>query len=194
MWSQPPFHSPGQLPWRRRFAGVWPWVFVIGVAIGSVLPLRRLAHGPVFGARSWPDPAQEILWRPGAAVDQRLPVAVLRTIDGDTFVARVRWRDRDILTRVRLRGIDAPELKAGCAREFRMAVAATGALRRLLGEGAVVIFNIGPDKYAGRVVADVATARTANVSGALLAAGQARSYNGGHRDGWCGSTSWWNRY
>lgn len=190
---QRPFHSTEHMPWRRRFASVWPWIFVIGVAVGSALPLRRLAHGPMFGPRSWPDSAQEILWRRGAT-DQRLPVDVLRTIDGDTFVARVRWQDREVVTRIRLRGIDAPELKAGCAGEFRMAVAATNTLRRLLGEGTVVIFNIGPDKYAGRVVADVATARTTNVSQALLAAGQARSYNGGHRDGWCGSTSWWNRY
>jgi hypothetical protein len=49
----------------------------------------------------------------------------------------------------------------------------------------VTIYNIGPDKYQGRVVADVATKRTANVSAALLAAGYARSYNGGHREGWC---------
>ena len=41
-----------------------------------------------------------------------------------------------------------------------MAKAATAALRALLGEGDVRIFNIGPDKYAGRVVADVATRRT----------------------------------
>jgi hypothetical protein len=34
-------------------------------------------------------------------------------------------------------------------------------------------------------VADVATKRTDNVSAALLAAGHARSYNGGRRGGWC---------
>ena len=55
----------------------------------------------------------------------------------------------------------------------------------LLGEGEVTIFNIGPDKYDGRVVADVATRRTGNVSTAMLAAGHARSYGGGHRSGWC---------
>jgi endonuclease YncB( thermonuclease family) len=58
-----------------------------------------------------------------------------------------------------------------------------------LGEGEVSIFNIGPDKYAGRVVADVATRKTANVSGAMLAAGHARSYNGGHRIGWCANAA-----
>ena len=66
-----------------------------------------------------------------------------------------------------------------------MAQAATDALRALLGEGGVMISNIGPDKYAGRVVADVATRRTASVSTAMLAAGHARSYGGGHRNGWC---------
>jgi len=55
----------------------------------------------------------------------------------------------------------------------------------LLREGDVTIFNIGPDKYAGRVVADAATRRTGNVSTAMLAAGHARSYGGGHRNGWC---------
>jgi endonuclease YncB( thermonuclease family) len=116
----------------------------------------------------------------------RHPVDVVRTIDGDTFEARVHLEPGlDLNTRVRLRGIDAPELKASCAQELRMAEAATGALRALLGEGDVRIFNIGPDKYAGRVVAEVATRRTGNVSTAMLAAGHARSYGGGHRNGWC---------
>jgi len=189
MWLHPRIHSP----LRRRISAALPWVFVIGMAIGTILPLRRWAHLPP-SARGWPDPAQEILGGRGPGPEQRLPVEVLRTIDGDTFVARVVWDGREIVTRVRLRGIDAPELKAACASEYRMAVAATNALRGLLRDGAVVIFNIGPDKYAGRVVADVATARTANVSSALLEAGRARSYAGGHRDGWCGGLHWWNRY
>ena len=49
-----------------------------------------------------------------------------------------------------------------------MAEAAGDALNRLLREGGVTIFNIGPDKYPGRVVADVATKRTPSVSAALL--------------------------
>jgi hypothetical protein len=48
------------------------------------------------------------------------------------------------------------------------------------------IFNVGPDKYNGRVVAGVATRMTPNVSAALIAAGNGRPYNGGHRAGWCG--------
>ena len=119
----------------------------------------------------------------------RHPVDVIRTIDGDTFEARVHLgRGLDMTTRVRLRGIDAPELKASCPQELQMAEAAGAALRGLLGEGEVSISNIGPDKYHGRVVADVATKRTENVSAALLAAGHARSYSGGHRNGWCANS------
>jgi endonuclease YncB( thermonuclease family) len=70
-----------------------------------------------------------------------------------------------------------------------MAEAATVALRDLLRQGQVAIYNIGPDKYQGRVVADVATRQTANVSAALISGGYARSYNGGHRSGWCASAT-----
>ena len=107
-------------------------------------------------------------------------------IDGDTFEAQVHlWPGLDMTTRVRLRGIDAPEMKAACADETRMAEGASEALRVMLAEGDVAIFNIGPDKYHGRVVADAATRQTANVSSALLAAGHARRYEGGRRNSWC---------
>ena len=43
------------------------------------------------------------------------PSMSIRTIDGDTFEARVHLEPGlDLNTRVRLRGIDAPELKASC--------------------------------------------------------------------------------
>ncbi len=120
----------------------------------------------------------------------RHAVDVTRTIDGDTFEARVHlWPGLDMTTRVRLRDIDAPELKAACIEELQMAQAASSALQGLLAEGDVTIFNIGPDKYNGRVVADAATRQTPNVSQAMLAAGHARSYSGGRRSGWCGGVA-----
>ena len=128
----------------------------------------------------------EIIWKRAGSADTRHAVDVIRTIDGDTFEAQVHLEPGlDLNIRVRLRGIDAPELKASCPQELQMAEAATSALRAMLGEGDVRIFNIGPDKYGGRVVADVVTRRTGNVSTAMLAAGHARSYGGGHRNGWC---------
>lgn len=177
-------------PWRRRISSALPWVFVLGVAAGTMLPVRQWVHWPF---PRWQNDAQsplaqnsETIWRRAGNPGVRHPVDVLRTIDGDTFEARVHlWPGMDLTTRVRLRGIDAPELKAQCASELRMAEAASQALRALLADGDVTIYNIGPDKYAGRVVADVATRRTPSVSNALLSAGQARAYNGGHRSGWC---------
>lgn len=174
---------------RPRRPPVLPWVFILGIALGVVLAgggwlaiephfQRTFQHdhiGP--GDASW-----DALTVPGA----RHVVRVLRTLDGDTFVGRIRLRpDLELTTKVRLRGIDAPELNAACAQELQLAKNATSALKKLLAEGEATIFNIGPDRYAGRIVADVSTVRTANVSQALLEGGHARSYQGGRREGWC---------
>ena len=61
---------------------------------------------------------------------------VVRIIDGDTFVARMRTGPGgEVETRVRLRSIDAAELHARCSKELRLALAARAALQRLLAEG-----------------------------------------------------------
>jgi endonuclease YncB( thermonuclease family) len=115
------------------------------------------------------------------------PAEVIRVLDGDTFEARVRiWPGMDVTTRVRLRGIDAPEMRARCEDERTKALAARDALARILSEGAVGISSIGQDKYGGRVDADVSTLRTPDVSAALLERGLARRYSGGRRASWCG--------
>src|SRR6266446_791341 len=172
-------------PWRRRFSAALPWVFVLGVAAGTMLPVRHWIHGPVrHSVNGLPNSDSETIWRRAGNPDVRHPVDVIRTIDGDTFEARVNvGPGLELPTRVRLRGIDAPELKASCTQELRMAEAAGDALRGLLEEGEVAIYHIGPDKYNGRVVADVATRRTPNVSDALFAGGHVRRYDGGHRVG-----------
>lgn len=177
---------------RGAFGGSWVFglVFAVGVAVG----LLAAWEGPRIGA-GWRSPAAPLeaprpdLSRAPDAV-LRHPAEVLRVIDGDTFEARVRlWPGLELTTRVRLRGIDAPELKSACADEFNRARLAREALEALLAEGHVAIFNIGPDKYHGRVVADAAAGRTPDVSAALLAAGHARPYRGGRRSGWCATAS-----
>lgn len=178
-----------QQPWRGRFAAALPWVFVLGVAAGTMLPARPwpswLPGASTAPSREWRD--SEDIWKRAGSAATRHPVDVLRTIDGDTFEARVHlWPGLDMTTRVRLRGIDAPERKAGCAEEARLAEAASVALRGLLDEGEVTISNVGPDKYQGRVVADAATKRTPSIAAAMLNRGLARSYQGGQRSGWCG--------
>ena len=167
-------------------------MFIVAVATGAMVrhwvPYSVPWRLPYTFDR-WSQDTETILKQVGAP-DIRHPLDVIRTIDGDTFVARVHLPPGpDLTTRVRLRGIDAPELRASCPQELQMAEAATVALRELLGEGNVAIYNIGPDKYQGRVVADVATKRTDNVSAVMLAAGHARAYIGGHRSGWCANAA-----
>ncbi|MET4801855.1 thermonuclease family protein [Bradyrhizobium sp. LB11.1] len=172
-------------PFGRRFSGLLPWMFVVGVVVAVVLAFRHGMNWPIPHATDGQSRDAEIILQQSTNSEAHQSVDVIRTIDGDTFLARVHQRDgRDLVARVRLRGIDAPEMKASCQDELDKAEAATGALRAVLGQGGVTIYNLGSEKY-GRVLADVATKRTANVSAAMLASGYARSYNGGHRDGWC---------
>ena len=122
----------------------------------------------------------------GGAARIAHPVEVLRVIDGDTFEARVHlWPGLTITTRVRLRGIDAPEMKARCAAERAAAEAARDALQVILDQGEAGIARVTLDKYGGRVVADASTHVTPDVSAVLLSAGLVRAYSGGRRDSWC---------
>lgn len=154
--------------------------FAAGLTAGALI-------GPVGAARI--DTATQVRREPVATRPLRGEHAaqVLRIIDGDTFEARVNiWPGMEVTTRVRLRGIDAPEMHARCDAERGQALAARDALAQLLGEGAVGVDRIGQDKYGGRVDADVSTARTPDVAAALLARGLVRRYGGGRRESWCG--------
>src|SRR5580692_5618392 len=113
---------------------------------------------------------------------------VVRIIDGDTFVARMRTGPGgEDETRVRLRSIDAAELHARCSKELLLALAARAALQRLLAEGRVTLSHVWPDKYPGRIDANVATRGTNDISAAMLSGGFARAYDGGRRGSWCRS-------
>src|SRR6516165_711469 len=83
-------------------------------------------------------PAPAVAAEPLPAIARAAPTAthpadVLRVIDGDTFEARVHvWPGLDITTKIRLRGIDAPELRAKCAAERMLAEAARVPLGAML--------------------------------------------------------------
>ena len=116
------------------------------------------------------------------------PVAaeVLEVIDGDTIAVRVRiWLGQDLETRVRLEGIDAPELHGKCPRERQLAVSARDFLKARLADRPVTLHDVQLGKYAGRVVARVSTEDGDDVGGALVRAGLARGYRGGARRSWC---------
>lgn len=83
-----------------------------------------------------------------------------------------------------MRGIDAPEIRAKCDAERYAAVAARDYLEALLRGSAVRICDPTWDKYGGRVLATV-TVDGALVAETMIAAGHARPYDGGRRQGWC---------
>ncbi len=115
-----------------------------------------------------------------------IPVDIIRVIDGDTVEVRAHvWLDQMIVTRVRLRSIDAPELRAGCPEEARKAAAARDALVTLLDSGRIYLTGLGRDKYGGRVLGDLLTAEGQSISSRMLTTGHARPYAGGKRQGWC---------
>lgn len=115
---------------------------------------------------------------------------LVSVIDGDTFEARVRvWFGQDILTLVRWRGIDAPEMKARCGEEDEGARKAHDYLERLLKSGAIQLHDVALDKYGGRIVAS-ARVKTPDqseqdVSTAMLNSNLATPYAGKRRASWC---------
>ena len=154
--------------------------FAIGLGAGATV-------GPVTASRNDDArPPVQPAAREYSVARASHPVEVLRVVDGDTFEARVNlWPGLDITTRVRLRGIDAPEMKARCGEERNKAEAARDALRAILDQGEVGIAQVSLDKYGGRVLASASTRATPDVSAALLNAGMGRSYSGGQRNSWC---------
>ncbi len=114
------------------------------------------------------------------------PVAatVERVVDGDTVRVRAQiWLGQEVSVSVRVGGIDAPELfRPKCTAEKARAYAAKDFVIDFLGEEAVQLFNIEPDKYGGRVVADLVNADGENLATALVGADHAFS---GKRGRWC---------
>jgi hypothetical protein len=121
--------------------------FAIGLGVGATI-------GPVTASRNGsetPVAAPAIATAPSSETNiprMAHPAEVVRVIDGDTFEARVHlWPGLDITTRVRLRGIDAPEFKARCTEERIRAEAARDALRAILDQGEVGISRVTLGKY-----------------------------------------------
>jgi len=130
------------------------------------------------------------VWQPAEA-RERLPgpvrAEVLKVRDGDTLTVRARiWLGQVVDTKVRLAGVDAPELRGRCPRERRLARAARQFVREKIGDQRVILRDIRFGKYAGRVVARVFTIGGEDVAKALIAAGLGRPYRGRRRRGaWC---------
>lgn len=96
------------------------------------------------------------------------------------------WLGTAIETSIRIDGIDAPEIKGKCKKETAMAKAARQEIVMLTKNGAVAIYNIRHEKYAGRVLAEVKTVDGTDLVQHMLDKRLARPYQGQKRQGWCG--------
>lgn len=112
--------------------------------------------------------------------------SVVRVVDGDTIeVEALVWPGHRVRVAIRIRGIDAPELRSRCAAEKVAARVARSELERIVGLERVFLVNVGPDKYFGRAVADVKTANGAGVAEQMAEKALVRLYDGGTRVPFC---------
>jgi endonuclease YncB( thermonuclease family) len=154
------------------------------LALGSAL----LGAGVIAAAGSF-DPgsgfASAGIRLAAASFEGPVNADVVHVVDGDTFEARAAiWLGQSIEIRVRITGVDAPELHARCDEERTRAEAARDWLVHRIEGAEVRLSEVHYDKYGGRVDATVRDGH-GDVGAALIAAGLARAYRGGRRGGWC---------
>lgn len=112
---------------------------------------------------------------------------VLQVIDGDTFRARVPiWLDQTVTVKIRLSGVDTPDMKGKCPAETARAKLARDFAVTWLQQDDLRLVNVRYGTYAGRVLATAQTAEGVTLSQALLQAELAQPYRGRLAQ-WCGA-------
>ena len=142
--------------------------YVIVLLGGLVLPLLM----PVSAQ------AKEVL-------DGPFPFEVLQVIDGDTFRARVTiWLGQKVDVKVRLKGVDTPEMNGKCAAEKQLARAAKKFTADWLAARPAQLIRVHYGTYADRVLATTMDKKGATLSAALLSEKLAKPYRG-RKVKWC---------
>jgi endonuclease YncB( thermonuclease family) len=168
---------------------LFPFLLCLTLAASApVVEDQQAATRPSFTLPKASHVVAPAAWSRGAVLPGPFLAEITEVIDGDTVETRVTvWLGHEVTTRVRLRGIDAPEMSSECGQERRLAQAAKEALRAKLKGSAVSLINVGKDKYGGRVLASIILPTGEDASAAMLASGHARPYQGGKRQPWCGT-------
>lgn len=100
----------------------------------------------------------------------------LTVVDGDT----VRLGDE----RIRIIGLDAPELHGHCRAEKRLAIRARDRMAQLIaGDHVEVIRSLRKDKY--RRTLAIIRVNGVDVARVMIIEGLARPYHGERRQSWC---------
>ncbi|MCH7888321.1 MAG: thermonuclease family protein [Proteobacteria bacterium] len=110
---------------------------------------------------------------------------VVSVYDGDTLTVDAQpWPGWTVRVKVRVDGIDTPEIRGRCQAEKDLAIEARDFVRATVGE-TVQLTNVRLGKYAGRVIAVVWVGRQ-KLADIVIREGLGRPYDGGRREGWCG--------
>ena len=113
------------------------------------------------------------------------PFELVEVIDGDTFRARVDiWLGQSVTVRVRLKGVDTPEMEGKCAAEKKLARQAKAFAENWFKKNQAQLVNVHYGTYAGRVLATAQIKNGESLSAALLAENLAKPYRG-RRAQWC---------
>ena len=111
---------------------------------------------------------------------------VVQVRDGDTVqIEAYIWPLQSVTVAVRLRNVDAPELRGRCEAKKAAARRARDRLAELVGDGSVRIRRISGDKYFGRVLAEMGSTKAPDLGAVLLREGLVDAYDGGRRRDWC---------
>lgn len=115
---------------------------------------------------------------------------VVDVYDGDTVTMDVLiWKDQTVTAKVRLKGIDTPEIRGKCAKEKKLAIKARDFLSNLTLGTLTILEAIPYEKSAtgkyGRIIGTLWTPTKKNINLMMIEKGYARAYDGGKRKGWC---------
>lgn len=181
--------------WRRRAAMLLPGALLPSLLIILAFVLLRdrwadysLPAGPhrIEMPAALPTPPTAAAPRTGSAAMPRViyggSTAVPATQTAGTITLRAAVVDGDTVAsggeRLRLNGIDAPEMGQLCERPgggYHCGEQARAALHRILGGGALTCEVIGVDRYQRRVVR-CANAAGEDIAAAMVLAGWAMAY------------------
>lgn len=123
---------------------------------------------------------------PALAVDGLVvPATVISVYDGDTFTVEAEnWPGHWVHIKIRVLGMDTPEIKTKCKSEKAMGYVTRDFAADVLGDQ-VILKNIKLGSFAGRVLADVYLIDGRSFADVMISNGLARVYDGGKREGWC---------
>ena len=115
-----------------------------------------------------------------------IPATIERVIDGDTIeVVAAIWPGVSTRARVRLAGIDTPELNSPCPAARAKALDAREVLENAVIGVTISLIHIRPEHAYGRILADVQLADGTDVGELLMTVGLAKPFARRVRCDWC---------